>query len=318
MRGVVTVLVLVVALAGCRREADKPYPDSRVPPMLGPRYFAPDGWAWGSVAAQGLAPVRYGVTGPTAAPRAHLIIQADPDESAEVYFETVRALQAKGFVVWVLDAAPSPAAGAQALRVLIDQVVRPKASDVLIVAGAQAGVAPVLIEAETPGPRLDGIVLWSPVLTEPQAADARHQAGLGLGAFTATGQHDWTRPTYDLSGRATLVEAWRLANPDLRPAKRPWSWFVALADGQDQAADPVRLKAVAAPVLLLESKAQQRADEACRDMLHCERRLVPGADTPLHLAPDAQRDQWLSAFTGFVEAAISRAAQSAMRSGKTA
>jgi lysophospholipase len=308
VRGAIAGLVLLAALAACRREADKPYPDSRIPPMLGPRFFAPDGWAWGQVSAPGLAAVRYGVTGPTTTPRAQVVIVAGPDENAEVYFETVRNLQAKGYVVWVLDAAPSPAAGAQTLQVLIDQVVRPKSDDILVVAGAEESVAPVLIEAENPGPRLDGVVLWSPSLSQPLAQEARKQAGLGLGALAASGQHDWTRPTYDLSGRTTLVEAWRTANPDLRPPKRAWNWFAAQADGEDQASDPLRLKTVHSPVLLLEAQPETRADGACRTMLRCERKLIPGADAPLHLAPDAERDQWLSAFTGFVEAAITRAA----------
>lgn len=308
VRGVIAGLLVLVALAGCRREVEKPYPDSRIPPMLAPRYFAPDGWAWGSVAAPGLAPVRYGVTGPTMVPRAHVVIAAAPDESAEVYFETVRALQAKGYVVWVIDPSPSPAAGAAVLRTLIDTVVRPKSSEALVVAGAQAGVLPVLIEAESPGPRLDGVVLWSPQLVQPLAAEARKQAGMGLGAFAAAGEHAWIRPAYDLSGRATLVEAWRTANPDLRPAKRSWNWFVAQADGIDLATNALRLRAITAPVLFMEARPEPPAEQVCKTMIRCEQRLVAGdASVPLHLSADTSRDVWLSGFIDFVEAAIVRA-----------
>jgi lysophospholipase len=308
VRSLFSGLVMILALAGCNRETPKPYPESRVPPMLAPRYFAPDGWAWGTVAAQGLAPVRYGVTGPSGAPRAHVVIAAGPEENAEVYFETVRDLQAKGYVVWVLDAAPTPSAGAQALRVLIDQVVRPKSHEVLVLAAAQAAVVPILIEAETPGPRLDGIFLWSPILHDPFGDEARRQTGLGFGGFAASGQHDWTRPNYDLSGRATLVEAWRTANPDLRPGKRSWSWFAAQAEGAELASAPIRLKSVGAPVLLVEGRAESRAENLCAGIARCERRLISGAEPPLHLAPDDVRARWLDAFTGFVESAIVRTA----------
>jgi lysophospholipase len=159
VRKVLAGLALLL-LAGCGREAVHPYPQSRTPPWLAPRFFPPDGWAWGQVAVERTkAPIRYGVAAPSSVPRASVVILAGADESAETYFETARNLIGHGYTVWVLEASPSPQAGADALKALIDGVVRPKPQEALVVAGFERGAVAALIAAEAKGPRFDGLVL---------------------------------------------------------------------------------------------------------------------------------------------------------------
>ena len=251
MRWPFVFLVVILALAGCGRAKHEAFFDSRIPPSLSPRFFPPEGWAWGTVKAPGDPEIRYGVAAPTGVPRASVIIQADAGESAEVYFETAHDLIGRGFTVWVVDPAPSPLVGAATLHALIDNMVRPKAGEVVVLAGYDSGALAALLEAEAKRPRIDGLVIWSPRLYEPLGAQAIEKVKMGLGDLAADPERDWVRPDYDLSGRATLAQAWQTANPDLRPARRAWNWFASTAEGAELAADPGRLKATAPPLLVL-------------------------------------------------------------------
>ncbi len=305
MRGWLSLLVPVLALAGCSREDEKtPFFDTRIPPSLSPRFYPPEGWAWGTIQPPGQPAVRYGVAAPTGVPRASVIIAAAAGEPAEVYFETVHDLVSHGFTVWVMDAAPSPLGGGQALHFLIDNVVRPHAGDTVVVAGYDTGALSGLLEAEGRNPRIDGLAIWSPKLSEPLGGQAAQKARMGLGALAAAGEHDWVRPTYDLSGRATLAQAWETANPDLRPGKRPWSWFANTAEGVGFAIDPDHLKAVTLPVLMVAADGDARAAQACSTLPHCERLTAQAGALPLHLAPDTARDPLIKALEGFVDARI--------------
>ncbi len=301
MRGAVIALVVLAALTGCKRREDIASQDTRTPPSLGPRFYPPEGWAWGTVAPEGSPAIRYGVSSTTGTPRATVILLAGGGEPAETYFETARDLIDKGFTVWILDPAPRPTAGAQALRFMVDNVVRPRAGDTVVVAAYDSGVLAALLEAETQRPRVSGLVLWSPKLAEAEGDEARKRVGQGLGAFKAAGEHDWIRPDHDLSGRATLADAWRTANPDLRPKPRPWNWFLAQADAIAAAADPGRVKSVDLPVLVLESGRDDRARTLCTALPRCVRTTLETEKAPPHLASDRVRGVWLAALTGFVE-----------------
>jgi lysophospholipase len=298
--------VLILALAGCGRGekvADTSI-DSRIPPALAPRFFPPQGWAWGTVTAPGDPAVRYGVAAPTGVPRASVIIAANANESAEVYFETARNLIAQGYTVWVLDPAPSPTSQAAAIHALLDNTVRPRAGDTVVLAGYDSGGLAALLEAEAARPRIDALLLWAPKLSEPRGAQAAAKVRAGDGDDPADGERDWARPDYDLSGRATLAQAWRTANPDLRPAKRPWIWFAGEASAAEIATSGQRLKAVSVPVLIMAAPADTRATNVCSTLPHCERQGAAMAPLPPHLAPDAARDPWLKAVTAFIDAQV--------------
>ena len=245
--------------------------------------------------------VRYGVTSPAAVPAGHIIIVADWGEPAEIYFETVRDLTARGWTVWVMDAAADPAMGAAALRSLIDTVIRPKADEPVVAAGTGAGAVEALLSAEQRPRGMSGLFLWNPAEFNPVAAKAREQAKRGMGMLPADGEHEWVRPDYDLSGRATLVEAWRTANPDLRPKRRPWSWFVAQDDARVLALTPARLAQIRAPVQV--AGASDAASGLCAALPACTFVRLPVAQTPPHLSVDPARRDWLDALLAAAEGA---------------
>ena len=98
--------LLLLTLAACGQgELAGPFADSRTPPVLGPRFFKPEGWAWGYVQA-GKRPVqRYGVVTTWRGPRATIVVLPGYGESAEVWYESAAALTRRGYSVWVLDRA---------------------------------------------------------------------------------------------------------------------------------------------------------------------------------------------------------------------
>ncbi|PTT74835.1 alpha/beta hydrolase, partial [Pseudomonas sp. HMWF010] len=96
--------LLILTLAGCGDAGSRaPFADSRTPPSIARRFYAPDNWAWGYVRV-GDGPVqRYGVSSPPVGPRATVLILTGYGETAEKWFETVRHLNGAGFTVWVLE-----------------------------------------------------------------------------------------------------------------------------------------------------------------------------------------------------------------------
>ena len=81
MRARFLILVVFLALAACHREAKAPFFDTRTPPSIAPRFFPPEGWAWGTVQAPGAPAVRYGVAAPTGVPKASVVIAAGAEET---------------------------------------------------------------------------------------------------------------------------------------------------------------------------------------------------------------------------------------------
>lgn len=285
----------LLALSACQKAGERAdLLDTRTPPQVGPRFYPPEGWAWGEVDK-----VRYGVTAPAAAPRGQIVILAGSDEPAEVYFETVRDLTARGWTVWVMDAAADPVIGAAGLRGLIDNVIRPKADEPLVIAGGRSAAVTALIAVEENPRRIEGLFLWEPPLADPLAEEARDRVKSGLGGLPATGEHDWARPDYDLSGRGTLVEAWRTANPDLRPKKRPWKWFADADAARQLALRPERLAGVRAPAFVI--AGSEAAWKVCAALVDCGFTRMESEPTPYHLGSDGTREVWLNAFLGLLD-----------------
>ena len=193
-----------------------------------------------------------------------------------MYYETARDLTARGYAVWVLDPAgqggserfPGPVdlgrsngfgMDAAALAGLLAQVVRPSAGRPVVVAASGSSALTALLAAEHEQAPLDGLFLWDPVLARP--ADVAHAAEMTrwrLGGLRADGGSAWTRPTQDLSGRATLPAAWQLADPDLRMGGPAWEWIAAEAEAQREALDPGHTKRLRAPVLVQAARAARR------------------------------------------------------------
>lgn len=239
--------LLFLLLAACNREdATGPFAESRTPPDLGPRFFAPEGWAWGYIQVGEKPPQRYGVASTWRAPRANIVILPGYGESAETWFETVRTLNRQGYTAWVLDRAGQGGSGryalprdlgyvpsfdpdADALTSLVRVVIRPQPGTPLIVIGSADG-AVVALRAVERGLRTDGLILSSPLLAPAAAEPEKGIAARiprfdrlpdrGWRAWSRDDRDDWKRELTHDPWRGGVTKAWQTANPDLRMSDR--------------------------------------------------------------------------------------------------
>jgi lysophospholipase len=324
----VLTLAALIALSACGREAAHPLFDSRTPPALSPRFFPPEGWAWGQIAQPGAPLIRYGTVSPAAQPRAHVVILPAYGESAEVYYETARDLTAHGYAVWVLDAAGQGGSqrfagpvdlgrsngfglDAAALEGLVTGVIRPDGHRPVVIAASGDAALTALLAAEAGKAPLDGLVLWDPPAGAPVEADhAREMTDRKLGALRAGGGQPWSRPNIDLSGRATLPAAWQLANPDLRMGGPAWEWIAAEDRARRDALDKAKARDLRSALLILEAAPDAGTTTLCAAAPHCRLQPAPPSGAlPRHLAPDPVRAPWLDALTAFIEARIAERPQ---------
>ena len=328
----------VLAVSACGDGASRaPFGDSRTPPSLSARFYPPQGWSWGFVrSGEGLVQ-RYGVSAPPVAPRANLLILTGYGETAEKWFETVSALNAAGFTVWVLErqgqggserATPWRDLGhadsfdpdVEAVRALRQGVIRPRDDIPFVVLGHSEGGL-IALRAAQQGLAMDGLVLSSPAfgltaLPRPRSEFAKFTPAmrtLRLGWIRTPDQGGWKREspdgvqlgqTHD-PARGRVQAAWMLANPDLRMGGRSLGWFAAFFDASEAAArDAGR---VTAPTLMLDAgqdKAVTATPQAkiCGAMPVCQETRYPNAGHDLHMESDAVRQPWLAAIIDFTRA----------------
>jgi lysophospholipase len=298
VRPALAALIVAFLLAGCGEEASRePFAESRMPPSLAERFAPPEGWAWGFLQV-GEAPVqRYGVAAPPGAPRGEILILPDPDDSVEIWFETVRDLGLRGHTVWVLEAPgqggsgryglsgpPRGAAGEDAVRgvrAMLDVVVRPEGRPIVVLADRRAASVAMTALAGRPA---SGLILSSPAAS----GDGGLAGRLGLGG------EGWSRRTPDDvadklthdPSRAGVRNAWKLANPDLRRA--------AAALSVAKAPSPP----VGQSLLVLAPEDAKEARSLCAG--DCRFVSLPGAWPVLHLEADAARAPWLDEIDRFV------------------
>ncbi len=318
-------LLALLLLAGCGQAggADAPFVDSRIPPSLQQRFYPPETWAWGLIRIGAAPPIRYGVAAPATAPRGDVLIACGYGESAEAWFETVRALVARGYAVWVMDAPgqggsgrftrprdlghePDPAAHGAALQAMVAVIGRPT---VLI---AQSTAAPAALSALAAGLPVRATILSAPTLSAaeppisagPAAAGAAGMNRVRLGWLRAVGQAPWEKADPLPSGRPGVIAAWQGANPDLRMGGVSYGWI----DGfqrQTAALTTDRLALVRAPVLMLATQREPpRAAQLCRAMAACVRQVVPGGRASLHLESDPIHAAWTEAMAAAVDRAF--------------
>ena len=331
MRRPLLAVALVSMLAACDgRDARAPFTDSRPPASLAPRFWTPPGWAWGLIETSGRPAVRYGVAGPAAAPRAHILLLTGYGESAEAYFETVRDLTARRYVVWVLERAGQGGSGryagrrdlgavasldddAAAARAMIDEVIRPRPGQPLVMVGQGLGgtVAAMTLGHSTRG--VDGAVLSAPLLRldRPPGLDGKiaWARRLGLSGLRPSRDGGWKRAARrDPEDRAGVQNAWQTANPDLRMGSPGLGWYGAVGDAlSDLERRPVG--DVAIPVLTLEAAREAEADLKAQDKLcgrlpDCRVEKIPDAGAGLPFEADGPRGVWLAAIVAFTEAKI--------------
>ena len=316
------VLLAIAVLAACRgQDARAPFTDSRIPPGLEQRFYPPQGWAWGLLKTGDTPAARYGVSAPAHRPRADVLILTSYGESAEVWFETAADLNARGYVVWVLEPVgqggsgryglprdlgdapglePDVAAATAAARTLIHR-------QPLIVLASGAS-APVALAALRGGLNAEALILSSPSFGA-RPASSPWWARFGLDALRAQGGSGWRRDgpddralglTHD-AVRARLRLAWQTANPDLRMGGPSWRWHAAQA-AQTTALLNLTLQSVTTPVLVLQpDTGPDTALVLCRRLRRCTLQPFGPAGASLHLEVDEVRRAWLSAVEAFVE-----------------
>lgn len=319
------LVLALLGLAACDSQGGRPaLLDSRPPPGIAPRFLEPPGFAWGAIQPPGSVQLRYGVSAPEGAGRrGQVLILPDPDEPAEVWFETASALNQAGHVVWILEwgafggsgrglppydmvHAESATAGPQAIAALIAQVVAPApiAPMVLIASGDSATNTLKAVQLGAPATAV--------ILSAPQWSSARplrpwEQAALrlGLGRLPSETWRPWSRaeserlvPVDADPWRGRLIHNWRLANPDLRQGGVSLGWRAIRAESH-WAGLPE------APVierLLVLSDNPEAAGPRGRCLSQTGCRLVVQSDLGLspHLAPDQVREAWFAEIMAFL------------------
>ena len=258
-----------------------------------------------------------------------MLILTGYGDTAESWFETVRALNTWGYVVWVLEPVGQGGSGRYALprdlghatslepdvgaaRAMGGLIVRRRPLFVI----ASRTAAPVAVEALGGGLVASGAILSAPEFTpDPTAPYERADLlrRLWLGTLLAPGSAPWSREgpddrarglTHD-DRRGRVVLAWQTANPDLRMGGPSWGWRAAFADAE--AGAQTAAPRVTAPVLMLQpDKGLEPARAFCRRLPHCTVQGVGPARSALHLEVDEVRHVWLSAVVAFIEADIAR------------
>lgn len=328
MRRLIALAGLIVLLSGCGGADDRaPFTDSRIPPSLGPGFWAPEGWAWGLIGV-GEAPVqRYGVSSTVGTPKANILILTGQGETAEVWFETVRDLNAAGHTVWVLERAgqggsaryggphdlihaPTFDDDLAAVRVLTRTLVQGSPETPVILVGAGVGGL-VALRAAQQGATVDGLVLSAPDLQPDGALDGWQTwlARVGLGAAPQGFGAGWKRDAPDafargLTGdrdRGGLQTAWQTANPDLRMGGVSLGWRGAFAEAATAAREGVA--ATRTPTLLLAAGGGE-GDAVCQALLTCRATSLPGARALPHLDRPAIRTAWRVGLESFVSERI--------------
>lgn len=308
---------MVISLVACSRDgARQPFAESRTPASLAPRFYPPEGWAWGYVGV-GEKPVqRYGVASTRRVPIANVVIVPGYGETAEVWFETASDLIDRGYTVWILDRAgqggseryttprdlghaPTFDSDVAVLRELVRVVVRPSPETPLVLLTQTDGAVVALLAIRS-GLKADGAIASSPRLAD--APPARLLGPVRRPDAPPPGWEGWSREapddaerTHD-AWRGQVGKAWMTANPDLRLAGPSLGWtkgYVAASRALESAAPQVRT-----PVLMLNPDAGTAA--LCASLPACSSLSFPGARSSLHLETDQWRDPWLAAVESFV------------------
>lgn len=310
------VLCVLMALAGCGKGTSAP-DLPHAPASLSPRFYAPRGWAWGTIKLTDGTSLRYGVASPPVVPHGQVLILPDRDEPAEVWFETAGDLTDRGYTVWVLEGAGrgagalDPANGA--LKTMVGEVIRPHGRLVLLAQGLGSTLALRAIgEGKANG--VSAAVLASPTLelasadmsaspeTLETAAEWASRLRSGWIALPGDGQPrlGHAAPVGLDPRRAGLTAAWRRSDPSLRPRKTTLGWVWGYDQAIRSARAPSPYAGGQAPVVVVATAGDERAATACKRLPTCALWAAP-TSAP-HLARDEMRKAWLARIFSLAEA----------------
>lgn len=319
------LVLALLGLAACDSPGGRPaLLDSRPPPGIAPRFLGPPGFAWGAIQPPGSVQLRYGVSAPEGAGRrGQVLILPDPDEPAEVWFETASALNQAGHVVWLLEwgafggsgrqfpphdmvHAESATAGPQAIAALISHVVAP-APDTPMVLIASGDSATNALKAVRLGAPATAVILSAPQWSAARPLRRWEQAALrlGLGRLPSQAWRPWSRaeserltPADADPWRGRLIHSWRLANPDLRQSGTSLGWRAIRAESHWAGLPEAPL--VKRLLVLSDTPDGAGARGRCQTQPGCS--LVVQSDLGLspHLAADPVREAWFAEIMTFL------------------
>lgn len=321
------VLLLLAACGG--GDGGAPFVESRIPPALSPRFWAPEGWGWGLLKIGDAPAQRYGVSSTLITPQAQVLILSGYGESAETWFETARDLNARGYSVWVLERAgqggsqryalprdlghaPSFRDDVRAVKTLARMMESGSPGTPIIILGHSVGGL-VAVAAVEQGAPAQGLILSAPDFASKDLIDSS-KAGLvkvGLGRLPAAWGSGWKRNGPDARGegltgdrwRGAVQKAWQTANPDLRMGGPSLGWLGAVR-ATSKAVEP-GLAELETPTLILAGGLDRTADGAeqarvCKAMARCGLYSFKAGHHALHLETDAVRKPWLAAVDMFI------------------
>lgn len=329
LRLVLAGLLLLLAACGGGDDGRAPFVESRIPPALAPRFWAPQGWAWGLLKVGEAPAQRYGVSSTLVTPQAQILILTGYGESAEAWFETATDLNRRGYSVWVLERAgqggseryalprdlghaPQFQDDTRAVKTLSRMMAAAAPDTPIILLGHSVGGL-VAVAAVEQGAPAEGLILSAPAFAAKDPIDSTKAALVraGLGRLPAAWNSGWSRAGPDGVGaglttdpwRGKVQLAWELANPDLRMGGPSLGWLASFR-ATSKAIQP-GLNAVETPTLLLNAGADRNADataqaEVCRAMARCRLYSFGSGRHALHLERDAIRGPWLAAVDSFV------------------
>lgn len=322
-------LLLLLAACGDGGDGRAPFVESRIPPALSPRFWAPDGWAWGLLKIGDAPAQRYGVSSTPITPQAQILILGGYGESAEAWFETARDLNARGYSVWVLERAgqggseryalprdlghaPGFEGDVQAVKTLARMMEAGSPGTPIIILGHSVGGL-VAIAAVEQGAPAQGLILSAPAFAGNDLIDGSkaNLVKVGLGRLPAAIGSGWSRGGPDARGqgltadhwRGAVQKAWQTANPDLRMGGPSLGWLAAFR-AASKAVEP-GLPGLETPTLLLSGGLDRNADAAeqarvCKAMARCTLHAFKSGRHALHLETDTVRRPWLAAVDAFV------------------
>lgn len=311
--GLLAGLLLILAACG-REDAREAGAPGDLPASLSPRFYPPQGWAWGSL--EQAKPQRYGVASTPRVPTATIVILPGYGEPAEVWFETASDLVEAGHTVWILDRAgqggsaryakpadlgfvPSFAVERDGLQSFLSTIVKPRPQDVVILL-AHADAAAVALDAIGSGVKVDGLIASAAELSTTRGSP-------WLGTIQRPdappfGWRPWTRDqpddraagrTHD-PARGRLRQVWLQAKPELRLSSPSLGWLRAFDDVSRALAEA----GLSTPTMMV--NPNHPAAALCRKNPACHEHTIPGARQAIHLEADQWRGPWLAMIDDFI------------------
>ncbi|MGN6210667.1 serine aminopeptidase domain-containing protein [Asticcacaulis sp.] len=224
-------LGVLIGMAGCSKFGDhdrqpgQAFLDSQIPAGLSPQYYPPEGFVWGGYRAGALPEARYGVASPPINPRAQVLILADADYPAEVYFELMRQWLDAGYGVWLLESPGQGGSGRYLLqnqsvfiksyhdgqlvaRDFIRDIIKPSPNKPLFVIGTgYSALTALSLSTLLKDDNLKGFIGYDPYLGGP----------------IATGE-PWHRDAIQPGYWGAIAQSWQMSNPDLRMRQKSDGW----------------------------------------------------------------------------------------------